>query len=153
MSSIDQVGDEAMRIVRTVSNSVAFPPYWMHESNHVNTFVNGLHGTRLEVLGQELGGPGARADIAAEFVTDDGVRVPVCIEVFKGQTLQGVTRFCLGLRARRRFPIVIVVVLLADTVRSVEKRQTLEGHINRSLDLEITERTRAFYGASVFVYI
>ena len=70
MSSIDQVGDEAMRIVRTVSNSVAFPPYWMHESNHVNAFVNSLDGTRLEVIGQELGGPGARADIAAEFVTD-----------------------------------------------------------------------------------
>ena len=109
--------------------------------------------TRLEVSGQELGGARARADIAAEFVADDGVRVPVCIEVFKGHTMQGATRFGLGLRARRHFPIVFAVVLLADTVRSVQKRQTLEGHINLSLDLEISQRNRAFYGASMFVYI
>ena len=88
MSSLERVGDEAFRILRETVNGVAFPkqnnlatkswlmhhctfpPYWMHESNHVNAFVNSLDGTRLEVIGQELGGPGARADIAAEFVTD-----------------------------------------------------------------------------------
>ena len=93
------------------------------------------------------------ADLSTELVTDDGVRVPVCIEVFKGHTTQGATRFGMGLRLRRRFPIVFAVVLLADTVRSLERRQTLEGQINHSLDLEISQRNRAFYGASLFVYI
>ena len=97
----------------------------MHESNHVNAFVNSLDGTRLEVIGQELGGPGARADIAAEFVTDDGVRVPVCIEVFKGQTMQGATRFGLGLRARRHFPIVLAQARLE--TKSNQRRPEGEG--------------------------
>ena len=108
MSSLERVGDEAFRIVRTTLDGVAFPPFWMHESNHVNAIVNNLLDPRLEVSGQELGGPGARADIAAEFVTDDGVRVPVCIEVFKGHTMQGATRFGCGLRLRRHFPIYCV---------------------------------------------
>ena len=104
-------------------------------------------------MGVLLGRCRLSADIAAEFVADDGVRVPVCIEVFKGHNIQGATRFGMGLRLRRRFPIVFAVVLLADTVRSLQKRQTLEGQINHSLDLEISQRNKAFYGASVFVYI
>ena len=141
------IGDEALRIVRTTVDGVAFPPYWMEERNHVFAIHTGLEARGWECDEQVSG-----ADLSSEIVFD-GVRVPVCIEVFKGHTMQGATRFGLGLRARRHFPIVFAVVLLADTVRSVQKRQTLEGHINLSLDLEISQRNRAFYGASMFVYI
>ena len=102
------IGDEALRIVRTTVDGVAFPPYWMEERNHVFAIHTGLEARGWECDEQVSG-----ADLSSEIVFD-GVRVPVCIEVFKGHTMQGAIRFGAALPHRRKYPIVFAVVLLEE---------------------------------------